>query len=543
MAHITADRIVENSTTAGTGALTLIGAPSGFRSFASKMAVGDTCHYLIEVIDESGRPNGQYEFGIGTYSAANTLTRTTVIGSSNANAAVAFAEGQKRVALTILAPDSAAVKGHWRSAIGLADTSGLAEGSTNLYYTDARVRAAPLTGLSTSTSTAITASDTVLTAPGKLQAQVTALGSSKADLNSPALTGTPTAPTKDREDASTGLATTQFVKRMFCAPGGSPAGSDWNNETTPGVNRYLMQAGAANAPASGYYYDMTLAYSSEDGSGNVTQVAIPYATAGGAVTSIYFRGRFSNEWGAWKTLLDSSNHPTFVRATTLTGLSTATNTPVVATDTLLEAIGKLQAQMAPAIPSGAIQMFARATPPSGWLKANGGEVHRLDYPELFSAIGTTFGAGDGSTTFNLPDLRGTFLRGLDDGRGLDAGRTLGSYQDSANLAHNHGVSDPGHNHYVNDPSHQHGGSTAGAGGHAHGTRAVSIGSGTWGQFSGGFVGDAATDGVGDHTHNFATDWRGTGIWLSASGTGISIQNNGGAESRPRNVALLACIKI
>ncbi|WP_256856057.1 phage tail protein [Rodentibacter ratti] len=77
---------------------------------------------------------------------------------------------------------------------------------------------------------------------------------------------------------------------------------------------------------------------------------------------------------------------------------------------------------------GEVGFFARATPPSGWLKANGAAVSRTTYAALFAAIGTTFGAGDGRTTFNLPDLRGEFLRGLDDGRNIDSNRRLGSWQ-------------------------------------------------------------------------------------------------------------------
>ena len=80
---------------------------------------------------------------------------------------------------------------------------------------------------------------------------------------------------------------------------------------------------------------------------------------------------------------------------------------------------------------GEIAFFARSTPPSGWLKANGAAVSRTTYAALFDAIGTTFGAGDGRTTFNLPDLRGEFLRGLDDGRNVDGGRRLGSSQGDA----------------------------------------------------------------------------------------------------------------
>lgn len=80
------------------------------------------------------------------------------------------------------------------------------------------------------------------------------------------------------------------------------------------------------------------------------------------------------------------------------------------------------------IPAGAIQYFAQSSAPDGWLKANGAAVSRSLYANLFAAVGTTFGAGDGKTTFNLPDLRGEFLRGLDDGRGVDLGRQLGTWQ-------------------------------------------------------------------------------------------------------------------
>lgn len=86
---------------------------------------------------------------------------------------------------------------------------------------------------------------------------------------------------------------------------------------------------------------------------------------------------------------------------------------------------------------GAIQYFARSTAPTGYLKANGAAVSRSTYAGLFSAIGVSFGAGDGTTTFNLPDLRGEFLRAWDDGRGVDSGRSLGSSQSGAFASHNH----------------------------------------------------------------------------------------------------------
>lgn len=86
---------------------------------------------------------------------------------------------------------------------------------------------------------------------------------------------------------------------------------------------------------------------------------------------------------------------------------------------------------------GMIAHYATSTAPSGWLKANGAAVSRVAYADLFGAIGTTFGAGDGFNTFNLPDLRGEFLRGFDDGRGVDSGRTLGSAQSDQVAAHTH----------------------------------------------------------------------------------------------------------
>ena len=91
------------------------------------------------------------------------------------------------------------------------------------------------------------------------------------------------------------------------------------------------------------------------------------------------------------------------------------------------------------VPSGAVLYFAGRTAPAGWLKANGAAVSRTAYAALFAAIGTTYGAGDGRSTFNLPDLRGEFLRGWDDGRGVDTGRVLGSAQAHALQSHQHGL--------------------------------------------------------------------------------------------------------
>ena len=144
----------------------------------------------------------------------------------------------------------------------------------------------------------------------------------------------------------------------------------------------------------------------------------------------------------------------------------------------------------PAIfPAGAVLHFAMAAAPSGWLVCDGSLKSRATYAALFAAIGVNYGAGDGATTFKLPDLRGEFIRGSDGGRGVDTGRALGSAQGGQNAEHSHNVVASNFNlELVGPPS-------AGA------SHAMFLGSGR-----------------GDQTGK-----------------------SGGGEARPRNVALLPCI--
>jgi microcystin-dependent protein len=88
------------------------------------------------------------------------------------------------------------------------------------------------------------------------------------------------------------------------------------------------------------------------------------------------------------------------------------------------------ADLAPnaAVPAGFVWPYAGSIAPTGWLECNGAAVSRETYAALFAAIGTTFGVGNGSTTFNVPDTRGEFIRGWDHDRGIDANRDLGSAQ-------------------------------------------------------------------------------------------------------------------
>lgn len=121
-------------------------------------------------------------------------------------------------------------------------------------------------------------------------------------------------------------------------------------------------------------------------------------------------------------------------AQTIAGVKTFSSAPVssaaAAAAHELMRKGEVDAAVAAAIPPGAVMAFAQSTAPTGWLKANGQLVSRTTYAALFAAIGTTYGAGDGSTTFALPDLRGEFVRGWDDGRGVDSGRSLGTARGS-----------------------------------------------------------------------------------------------------------------
>ena len=175
-----------------------------------------------------------------------------------------------------------------------------------------------------------------------------------------------------------------------------------------------------------------------------------------------------------------------------------------------------QAKLSPSlslIPAGAIIPFASFTPPVGWLIADGAAVSRSTYAVLFYVIGTTFGAGDGSTTFNLPDLRGYFVRGH--GTNSD-GTQSGAW---------------GVRQSDNVISHTHTGTTSTDGNHTH-TFPLYAGDGANNSTNrinttdeSGMVNSAfATTSNGNHSHTFTTS------------------SFGGTETRPKNISLWYCIK-
>ena len=161
------------------------------------------------------------------------------------------------------------------------------------------------------------------------------------------------------------------------------------------------------------------------------------------------------------------------------------------------------------VPAGAIVAFAMSVPPTGYLKANGALVSRAIYADLFAQISTYYGAGDGVTTFALPDMRGVFVRGADDFRGVDPGRVFGTLQGSQNASHSHTAS--------SDVQ----------GEHSHGIWPIALNIATGqggGHYSVGASLSANSGAAGAHNHN------------------ITVNASGGNESRPINVSMLYCIK-
>jgi microcystin-dependent protein len=114
------------------------------------------------------------------------------------------------------------------------------------------------------------------------------------------------------------------------------------------------------------------------------------------------------------------------------------------------------------VPPGCISAYAGASAPGGWLICNGQQVDRQIYANLFSVIGTIYGNGDGSTTFNVPNLKGRHIMGVDstasefDVLGETGGEKKHLLTVDEMPTHSHNVIDPGHAHGITDPGHQHG---------------------------------------------------------------------------------------
>jgi microcystin-dependent protein len=184
------------------------------------------------------------------------------------------------------------------------------------------------------------------------------------------------------------------------------------------------------------------------------------------------------------------------------------------------------------VPPGTVVPYAGVVggsvmPPPGWMLCDGSAVSRTTYANLFTGIGTGWGSGDGATTFNLPDLRGLFLRGVDPNAthdpdassrttinpGGNTGAAVGTYEADAYGNHSHGVNDPGH---------------------AHG-------------FSAFYWDNGIVDGHWLGGSSQAPDMPATTFWsqslgTAGSGTGITLQAAGGPETRSKNAAVNYIIK-
>lgn len=199
-------------------------------------------------------------------------------------------------------------------------------------------------------------------------------------------------------------------------------------------------------------------------------------------------------------------------------------------------------------PVGEILIFPKATIPSTFLACQGQAVSRTTYSKLFSVIGTLYGVGDGVNTFNLPNYQGRFLRGLGGNSAV-----LGTYQTDLNkqhthtqTAHNHTQSS--HNHTQN--AHGHSGSTN-SDSHTHGGGVLVNQVLYSGSARNPLVSTTGTRhpymamGSDSHSHT-ATGNDTAGVNVAATATNIAAtatnQNSGGVETRPKNAAVVYCIR-
>jgi microcystin-dependent protein len=192
--------------------------------------------------------------------------------------------------------------------------------------------------------------------------------------------------------------------------------------------------------------------------------------------------------------------------------------------------GNLSFQVVAGVPIGSVFCMAVATVPTGYLECNGAAVSRTTYAALFAIIGVQYGAGNGSSTFNIPDLRGEFVRGYDHGRGVDNNRSINDPQGASNASHNHSISLSGttSNKSLTGSVTRIAetmaafGTTSGVFSKTSNINTPTTPNATDSSPAGGFSMDAS------HDHTF-----------SASGT----SGSQGSEARPRNVAMMYIIKV
>ncbi|EFI3585736.1 phage tail protein [Escherichia coli] len=258
-----------------------------------------------------------------------------------------------------------------------------------------------------------------------------------APKESPTFTGTPKAPTPAAGNNTTQLATTAFVQAALTALiNGAPATLDTLKEIAVAINNdpkfstTINNALALKAPLSSPALTGTPTAPTAAQSVNNTQIA----------TTAFVKSAIAGMVGSAPAALDTlnelaaalGNDPNFA-TTMLNALAgkqpldnTLTNLSGKDVAGLLTYLGLGEGS---ALPVGVPVPWPSATPPTGWLKCNGAAFSAEEYPELAKAYPTN----------KLPDLRGEFIRGWDDGRGIDGGRILLSCQSFAFQDHAHAL--------------------------------------------------------------------------------------------------------
>jgi microcystin-dependent protein len=430
--------------------------------------------------------------------------------------------------------------------------------------------------------------------PGYLTAADWTTFNAKAPTASPTFTGVPVAPTAATADSSTTIATTAFVKAqnyltavpatyaplaspVFSGDPQAPTPSTADNDTSIATTAFVKNQGYATtasvpvAAITAPLMDGVAAVGTGTSWARSDHVHPSDTTKlGDAPSDGNTYGRKNGAWviAAGGVLISDTAPSSGVQAGQLWWESDTGNlftyyTDVDSSQWVMVASATMTGGSTPSsgrVP-GEIATFAMSTAPTGWLECDGALISRTLYPALFTAIGTTYGAGDGSTTFGKPDFRGEFLRGWDDGRGVDSGRTIGSAQAQALISHTHTQQGSFTTGYVSvDHSHTQAGTWASGGrsaAHSHSQSDNLSGNlaANWGCYTGGgftnevMIGRAGGLQTGtesaDHSHNTGIGGQTGGI--SANHThSVTISGAttaaGGTETRPRNVAVMYCIK-
>ena len=278
------------------------------------------------------------------------------------------------------------------------------------------------TGVDTFATTPLTAFARTLLDDTTAAAALLTLGA--AALASPTFTGIPAAPTATDGTNTTQLATTAFVQSAvggYLIKGGQTGGTITLTDAEAsnpvlGISGALTSNLIVIVPV--VVKRLWAVYNATSGAFSVT-----IKTASGTGVTIAQSKRnlvYTDGTNVYDAMTDFDS-------IALSGTPTSTTAPTGNRSTQIATTNFVGAECSIAAPIGSVYAFAGANSPAGWLTCNGALLSRTTYAALFAVIGTTYGAGDGSTTFALPDFRNMFLRGHD----TSTGRGLGSFQDDA----------------------------------------------------------------------------------------------------------------